>query len=966
MFAYSEPELKRGLNMKVTMPTDSKPLSRYKGFLRLEEEARRQLEELLAGCKPVFAALPESLQRDMVERLRPQAQRAILQALEGRIENQEELFGYDWEDALVEMEAGQTRNEAAKYLLEQLPVLNQALDQPAVIRRDQVEWLYGQTVDRIRHFTPYLAKEEKELGRWKEHCPDAFAFADRAAQKAAQTFQDRSRPDRNAPPAISDEARDLAYTASMIAARKLYLLATGTNEFYDTHKTSIGLKASAALQGAFGAKVYVRMGIGNKPAIYRPPTEHQLGNFQAMIESQMLPNLQEKICPWTAEQASAQKVDSNLLAKAYYGIIKPEVEQPAANHVHDMTFGHLGQSMNHYRLLGFREDVSPGHARIFEEFLDTSSSLHHFLEKPSVREAFKLHRANKSMVELCLNAAVADELVRIAQKWRPEAVSHHPQAVAQARSALPHLIQDLGAYHDALMQGDYISARKRNHFKERVMQEHLASVTPKERARIESYYKPVAVAVVSKDEDSTEPVPPNWKAQRSYRDPVTRAEFIDYTIDMGQERAIICLMKGASPRTAEAAVKKLLDLNQPPRINDPATRIKGVRVSELSYNELAASCLRPNSIARMQFYTSFSASETLNILRGSAEEPTVENIIEALKPCFILRYSDTYCRVKPAEMVRVKYRTPTGEKKNPCWDASQVLGGLKEPIKDARMRERLSNPNRGLIVIEGEKKAALLAQMVLERDLPYHVLALPGVWMGLVRGKLVEELEQFRMRDAAGNRRNCFIFFDNDKAFKAGVTHAMIDTATALQRAGGNVFIPNLPFGKKIKGADDFAVAHCRRGNDIDYQPLVDILENATHVPEKPRKVKYPTPAEERNISRYLEEAEQVHELQNDLMNSEKPANAPELRKLFLLQAPHQMQLKTEREAGAYFDNLDENERTSVLTVVLRDNPALKQLKRACSQIPSFEGGPTPGTLTNGFVAEHGPLILTPELFAVG
>src|SRR4029077_16114935 len=126
---------------------------------------------------------------------------------------------------------------------------------------------------------------------------------------------------------------------------------------------------------------------------------------------------------------------------------------------------------------------------------------------------------------------------------------------------------------------------------------------------------------------------------------------------------------------------------------------------------------------------------------------------------------------KPAEMVRVKYRTPTGEKKNPCWDASQVLGGLKERIKDARMRERLSNPNGGLIVIEGEKKAALLAQMVLERDLPYHVLALPGVWMGLVRGKLVEELEQFRMRDAAGNKRNCFIFFDNDKAFKAGVTH---------------------------------------------------------------------------------------------------------------------------------------------------------------------------------------------------
>lgn len=954
----------RGLTMKVSMPTVSKPVPRYKGFLRLEEEAQRQLEELLAGGKPVFTALPESLQRDMVERLRPQAQRAILRALEGRPTEEEEHFGYDWEDALVEMEAGQARKEAAQHLLAQLPTLNQALDEPSVIRRDHIEWLYAQTVDRIHTFTPYLTKEEKELERWKEQCPDAFTLADQTARRAAQIFQDRSRPDKNAPPAITDEARDLSYTANMIAARKLYLLATGTNEFYETHKTSIGLKVPTALQGAFGAKAYVRTGIGSKPAIYRSSTERQLGSYQAMLESQMLPNLQEKICPWTTEQATAQKIDSNLLAKAYYRIIKPGAEQPAGSYLHEMTFRYLGQSANHYRLLGFREDIAPEHARLFEEYLDTSSSLQHFLEKPSVREAFKIHRANQNLVELCLNAAVADELVRVAQKWRPEVISNQPKIVVQAQSALPHIIQDLGTYHDALMRSDYISVRKGNHFKEWLTQEHLASVTPKERARIESYYKPVAIALVSKDQGSTEPIPASWKAERTYRDPVTRAEFTDYTIDTGQERAIVCLMKGASPRTAEAAIKTLLDLDQPARINDPATRIKGVRISELSYNELTASCLRPNTIARMQFYTSFSASETLNILRGSSEEPTVENIIEALKPCFILRYSDTYCRVKPAEMVRVKYRTPTGEKKNPCWDASQVVGGMK--AKDARMREKLDDPRRGLIIIEGEKKAALLAQMVLERQLPYHVLALPGVWMGLARGKLVEELEQFKMKDAAGNRRNCFIFFDNDKAFKAGVTHAMIDTATALQRVGANVFIPNLPFGQKIKGADDFAVTHCRRGDDIDYQPLVDILESASHVPEKPRKVKYPTPEEERNISRYLEEAEQVHEFQNRLIKCAKPADAPELRNLFLLQAAHQMQIKTEREASAYFDSLDEEGRASVLAIVMRDNPALKQLKRACSQIPSFEEGPTPKTFTNGFAAERDPLILTPELFAVG
>jgi hypothetical protein len=292
------------------------------------------------------------------------------------------------------------------------------------------------------------------------------------------------------------------------------------------------------------------------------------------------------------------------------------------------------------------------------------------------------------------------------------------------------------------------------------------------------------------------------------------------------------------------------------------------------------------------------------------------------------------------------------------------VGGLK--AKDGRMRERLDDPKWGLIIIEGEKKAALLAQMVLERQLPYHVMALPGVWMGLVRGKLVEEIEQFRMKDAAGNRRNCFIFFDNDKAFKAGVTHAMIDTATALQRVGATVFIPNLPFGKKIKGADDFAVAHCRKGNDIDYQPLVDIIENATHVPEKPRKVKYPSPEEERSINRYLEEAEQIHELQNCVANSPNPASAPELRQLFLLQAAHNMQIKTEREASAHFDQLDEKGHEAIVAMVLRDNPALKQLKRACSQIPSFENGATSKTFTNSIVAERDPLILTPELFAVG
>jgi hypothetical protein len=40
------------------MPTEtSKSFRRFKGFYRLEEEAKQQLYDLLAGCKPEFSML---------------------------------------------------------------------------------------------------------------------------------------------------------------------------------------------------------------------------------------------------------------------------------------------------------------------------------------------------------------------------------------------------------------------------------------------------------------------------------------------------------------------------------------------------------------------------------------------------------------------------------------------------------------------------------------------------------------------------------------------------------------------------------------------------------------------------------------------------------------------------------------------------------------------------------------------
>jgi hypothetical protein len=720
------------------------------------------------------------------------------------------------------------------------------------------------------------------------------------------------------------------------------------------------------LQAGFGPRVYARLGITSRPASYRDASAEELEQFQNLLDGPMLRNLQEKVCPWTTETATAQKIDSNLIARVYFEIVRPLDAQERQSHLHEPTLQRLGGDQNYYRLLGFREDIAPEHAKIFEELLDSNPGLQEFLDQPSVQEAFKAHRLNLGVVKLSLRAAVGDELVRVARIWKPDSVASQRELVAQAQGVIPHIIADLAVYHDALMQNDYLSVRRENFFKERLMAEHLNCVGPKERARIESYYRPIAVVLVARDDQSTETVPNDWKGLRSYFDPVTKKEYTDYQIELPEGRAILCMRKGASPQTALDSARRLLDLSQPAHVNDGGSRVKGVRISELTCNELGSSCLRPISMARMQFYTSFSAAKTLDILRGASDEPTTENIIEALRPCFVLRYSDAYCRVKPAEMIRVKYRTPTGEKKNPCWDASQALCGLR-PAGDPNMRDRLENSKWGLIIIEGEKKAALLAQMCVERNLPYHVMSLPGVWMGLARGKLVEELAQFRMQDASGKKRHCFIFFDNDKAFKAGVTHALIETAAALQRAGARVFVPNLPFGKKVKGTDDFAMIHCRRGDAIDYQPLIEILEKAVHVPERPRKVKYPTSEQDREINRKLNEAEQIHELQSVLREKERPLEAPESRQLFLLQAPYLFKSSTERQNASVWDSFNERGRESLLQSLLKDNPALKLLRQACGGIPSFDEGPNAKDFVNGSPpAAPQPAILVPELFAVG
>ena len=61
--------------------------------------------------------------------------------------------------------------------------------------------------------------------------------------------------------------------------------------------------------------------------------------------------------------------------------------------------------------------------------------------------------------------------------------------------------------------------------------------------------------------------------------------------------------------------------------------------------------------------------------------------------------------------------------------------------------------------------------------LPYHVIAIPGVWMAMKgpRGKRVlsEFFDKFVMQDARGDHRKCLVFFDNDKAYNVNVTQAI-------------------------------------------------------------------------------------------------------------------------------------------------------------------------------------------------
>ena len=985
--------------MQVAVPIKGQPAAprvqvpRYKALAKLERESQQKLEDLVALYDRRLELISEDVRAEAMQLLRSPAQRAILNALEVRTPEIDEDFGYEWADALAEMNADPARSSATDLFMARMPELDALLKDPAVRQRNEVEWLYDQTVGRFDKFTPYLALEEQELQRWKEQCPAAYGIAEFTARRLAQRTQDNTRPSPQGPAALSDEGREMSFLAHMIASRKLYMAATDVSEFYEGPSTFVDVSVPAHLHRVFDTKIYVRLGTKTKPFAYREASPAQLTNFREMIgqQSQMLNNLQEKVMPWTSRKGMGQKIDSNLMAQVYFGVVRGG--HPSNGQFHGPTLEKLNGNQDRYHMLGFREDLAPEQAAVFERKLTTDSGLREFLDRPSVQQEFRRNRVDKSLVEMSLNAEVDQVLLDEVRAWNPAVPVAGGGLAERARSVLPAVFKDVVACHTALLESDYVSVRQAPFFKSRLEQSYEQGLPQKERAKRESFYRPVAVVLIAKRDGYEGPLPEGWKALESYTDPVTGGEFTDYRLETPAGTGLVSLIKGGNPEAGKQAVDSLLDAHGAPLINDPKARVKGARVSELFFNELKSSCLHTHSIARTQFYTSFSMAESLKFLRGTSEEPTVEMVVEALKPCSIFRYSDEYCRVKPSEMVRVKYRTPTGEAKNPCWDASAALGGLHGDL----MLDRLNNPKWSLVLIEGEKKAAMLAQMVQDMRLPYHVIAIPGVWMAMKgpRGKRVlsEFFDKFVMQDARGDHRKCLVFFDNDKAYNVNVTQAMVETAACMQAKGGDVFIPNLPFGKKIKGADDFAQAHCRKESGIDYRPLVKIIEGAVYVPVKSYPIKHQTSEQQRQVRRYLCEAEQIHELQQAVRKSADPIRSKELRKLVVLQGPYALQQSAElrqmvslqapaapaaprsmeRQILEALDAMSDSDRKALMQTVLKDNPALRNLQRKmAAHIPNFDTGTTlqevqvaGANLHRSEASKPDKILLTQDLFAL-
>lgn len=1069
------------------------------------EEAGRQLRHIVSNTDTRFTLLSPELKKEAVTSLRPLAQKTILYALEGRtlaLETVKEgnKIKSDWEDMLDEMEPSKDRAEFARYILSHSPEFVAALNDPVVQRRNVVEWLFDQTVTRIEQETPYLVREDEELATWQRDDEASYKIADNAARRFSSEMQNRTRPVGGGDPKMTEMGRELAYKAHMMAARKIFLLVTApkpttrsykpsapsSNEYFGDRFKSITLKLSEKTPLFDYAKAaYINMGLNpgrcNYKDMLKTPLQHEV--FTKLVNSVSLQNLQAAICPWTGPNSMLHKMDTNILAQAY-NMVRSRIKEPGVSQLHQPTYEALKGNIEQYKLFGFRDDITAEQAAVLEKFIDDSPSLQSFLSRPSVQEAFMLHRVDQSVVQTCLDASITFELIDSVKASNLRVNIEGTTKREQALNVIDAIVHDTQTCYTAMVRRDHLDARQGSYV-ETLTNRYIAGLPEKEQAKLKSFYTQMAIVVYRGNDNEQGAIPADWKKLNTYNDVVTGKEMTDYAITSGDDKAVICLAKGASPSKAFSAAEDLWDLEHEPQIK--TQDVIGVRLSERNFNEFKSSYLYPITIARMQFYTSYSMDKTLKRLVPSAGRPSPEQTIEALKPSLVLDYqAEGYGRAKAAEPVKSamgnvtegpKYRTPNKDKltelgltqplekepdqatinvngvrivlnfndtlqqvlakiekdtfrgvsgrfdpethkvtftaprklqlampddtcnlfhalgikrplqdqvvidpsgastpltvtsekelaitsdtvtlgdlpnftisnsgplvaRNPCWDATKHVNEMTSE----ELAKRYEDTSVPLIVIEGEKKAAMLAQMMQELNLPFHVLSLPGVAMGIVdnqkkgvqnRRRLAKELAQFKMSDKDGNKRDVMILFDNDKAFKAPVTLEMIKLARVIQKEGANVFIPNIPPGKYNKGIDDF------RAICSSWQPTVDILNNAILMPNQDIEVKFPFGETVRQIDRYLNESETTMELQKAVAASKDPLNSPDFKKLFLVQVPYHYSDMTEQAALNLFEKSTTEEKAVLLATVMKGNPALKNLYIACAGIPKFETGIT-------------------------
>src|ERR1039458_1310739 len=101
--------------MQVAAPIKGQPAAprvqvpRYKALAKLERESQQKLEDLVALYDRRLELISEDVRAEAMQLLRSPAQRAILNALEVRTPEIDEDFGYEWADALAEMNAEPAR-----------------------------------------------------------------------------------------------------------------------------------------------------------------------------------------------------------------------------------------------------------------------------------------------------------------------------------------------------------------------------------------------------------------------------------------------------------------------------------------------------------------------------------------------------------------------------------------------------------------------------------------------------------------------------------------------------------------------------------------------------------------------------------------------------------------------------------------------------------------------------------------